>query len=263
MMENEKMTGNRRASFGPAMRVTFDDASGWRSNYASLPAPPVAEGLIAVPRVTAATAAGTAENVGLPNSRSLPRPYPWPAPPIRSKTVLPQPVVDDAGERGVNLGNGIEEISRHPNRGAYFLLHDATTDEFVLFNMPVTSPTSGAPPGWKRDDDSDLGIYANPDGGSNEKWSPPGTVPKAQQADAAVAGRLFGGRERGLPSLVARPDSYVEPPPEQRPRGTTDAAFHARALRLINAERVRGINDANRRFFGQAPISGKPGLGPV
>jgi hypothetical protein len=137
---------------------------------------------------------------------------------------------------------GMTEIARYPNRGAYSLLYDTATDEFVLFNIPVTSPTSGPPPGWKRDDSSP--IRANPTGGPNERWAPLGMA-----------------RESGT-SLVGA-DSYGAKPPAERRPGTLDAALHARALRLVNAERVRGVNDANRARFGQPPLTGRPGHGAI
>jgi hypothetical protein len=135
---------------------------------------------------------------------------------------------------------GMTEVARFPNRGGYSLLYDAGTDEVVLFNMPVTSPTSGAPPGWRRDDTSP--IVSNPDGGTNEKWAPSGMAKKTE---------LIGA------------DSYGSKSPASRPRGTADAAFHERALRLVNAERMRGVNDENRRRYGQPPLSGKPGHGDI
>ena len=116
-------------------------------------------------------------------------------------------------------------------------MYDAATDEMVLFNLSVQSPKSGAPPGWRRDATSP--IRANPDGGVNAGWAP-----------AAMA------RKESGPSLMAAPD-YGSRAPSERQRGTADAAFHERTLRLINAEKMRGVNDSNRRRFGQPPIAGK------
>jgi hypothetical protein len=136
----------------------------------------------------------------------------------------------------------MKEVGRFPNVGGYSLLYDAATDEFVLFNLAVQSPQTAPPPGWKRDPESETGIYANPTGLENAKWSPAGMAKKTEVIGA---------------------DSYGSKSPAARPYGTADSSFHNRALRLIGAERTRGQNDANRARYGQAPIPGRPGHGEI
>lgn len=137
---------------------------------------------------------------------------------------------------------GMKEVGRFPNIGGYSLLYDSGTDEMVLFNLSVQSPKSAPPPNWKRDESSDTGIYANPDGRENQKWSPGTAVKKTPVVGA---------------------DSYGARPVADRLPGSPGSAFHERTLRLLRAEEARGVNDANRRRYGQAPLAGKPGHGEI
>jgi hypothetical protein len=137
---------------------------------------------------------------------------------------------------------GMKEVGRFPNTGGYSLMYDAATDEMVLFNLSVQSPKSGAPPGWKRDEDSATGIYANPDGRENQKYSPAAAVKKTP---------------------VVGSDSYGARPVADRLPGSPGSAFHERTLRLLRAEEARGENNRNRARFGQPPIAAKPGHGTI
>jgi hypothetical protein len=137
---------------------------------------------------------------------------------------------------------GMREVGRFPNTGGYSLLYDAATNEVVLFNMPVQSPKSAAPPNWKRDEGSETGIYANPDGRENQKWSPATAVKKTP---------------------VVGSDSYGARPVADRLPGSPGSAFHERTLRMLRAEEARGENNRNRARYGQAPLAGKPGHGDV